>query len=391
NLPLAQYYHVAVDLDQPYNVYGGLQDNNSWRGPSSVWQQGGIRSHRWLQVGTGDGFDVRPDPRDSNRGYSLWQGGNLLRWDVRTGERRDVKPAPPAGGAKLRFNWNAALALDPFEPDTVYLGSQFVHRSTDRGDTWAVISPDLTTNNPEWQKQEESGGLTPDVTGAENFTTIISIAPSPIARGVLWVGTDDGRVQVTRDGGQSWTSVEKNVKGVPANTWVPHITPSRYDAGAAFVVFDNHRRSDFASYVFKITNYGRDWTSLVTSELRGYALAVAQDTVKEDLLFLGTELGLFVTQDGGKNWLPWKHGFPTASAMDLAIQPRAGDLVIGTHGRSAYVLDDISPLRTLTAATLAEPIHLFPVLAAQQYRVKQTGASRFPGEGEYRGENRPYG
>ncbi|MGH9805444.1 MAG: hypothetical protein ACRD4D_09765, partial [Candidatus Acidiferrales bacterium] len=390
NLPLAQYYHIRVDTDTPYNVYGGMQDNGSWRGPSSVWENGGIRNHHWDEVGFGDGFDTSPDPEDSMRGYAMSQEGYLVRWNLRTGERKSVRPSGPAG-VELRFNWNSGFAQDPFEPATIYYGSQFLHKSTDRGETWSLISPDLTSNNPEWQKQKESGGLTPDVTGAENFTTIIAIAPSRVAKEVIWVGADDGRLQVTRDGGQTWASVEKNVKGVPANTWIPHITPSRFDAGAAFVVFDNHRRSDFTPYVFKTSNYGKDWTSLATADLRGYALAIAQDTVKEDLLFLGAELGLFVTQDGGKRWMQWKHGFPTASAMDLVVHPREPDLIVGTHGRAAYVLDDISPLRSLTAATLTEPVHLFPVSAAQQYRVKQTGAARFPGEGEYRGENRPYG
>jgi photosystem II stability/assembly factor-like uncharacterized protein len=390
NLPLAQYYHIRVDTDTPYNVYGGMQDNGSWRGPSSVWENGGIRNHHWDEVGFGDGFDTSPDPEDSMRGYAMSQEGYLVRWNLRTGERKDIRPPAPEG-VELRFNWNAGFAQDPFEPATIYYGSQFLHKSTDRGESWSTISPDLTTNNPDWQKQKESGGLTPDVTGAENFTTIIAIAPSPIAKDVLWVGTDDGRLHVTRDGGKTWASVEKNVKGVPANTWIPHITPSRFDAGTAYVVFDNHRRSDFAPYIFKTTDHGKNWNSLMTAEVRGYALALAEDTVSEDLLFLGTEFGLFVSQDGGKHWFQWKHGFPTASAMDLVVHPRQPDLIVGTHGRAAYVLDDISPLRTLTAATQVEPIHLFPVSPAQQYRVKQTGAARFPGEGEYRGENRPYG
>lgn len=390
NLPLAQYYHIRVDLDKPYHVYGGMQDNGSWRGPASVWENGGIRNQHWEEVGFGDGFDTAPDPTDSMLGYAMSQEGYIIRWNLRTGERKDIRPPAP-DGVELRFNWNAGLALDPFEPATIYYGSQFLHKSTDRGETWTIISPDLTSNNPDWQKFNESGGLTPDVSGAENFTTIIAIAPSPVQRGVIWVGTDDGRLQVTRDGGATWTSVEKNVKGVPANTWIPHLEASRFDAGTAFVVFDDHRRSNFAPYVFKTTNYGKDWTSLVTPELRGYCLALAQDPVKEDLLFLGTEFGLYVSLNGGKQWLPWKHGLPTASVMALLVHPREHDLVIGTHGRAAYVLDDIRPLRALSADVLKEPIHLFEVPEAQQYMVKQTGASRFPGNTEFRGENRPYG
>ncbi|HEX6865345.1 MAG TPA: hypothetical protein VF414_21130, partial [Thermoanaerobaculia bacterium] len=217
NLPLAQFYHIAVDNDLPYNVYGGMQDNSSWRGPSSGLTFGGIRNHEWLLVGFGDGFETLPDPQDSKIGYSMWQGGNLGRFNLNTSELRDIKPPAP-DGTKLRFNWNAGLATDPFTPGTIYYGSQFLHKSTDRGETWTIISPDLTTNDPEKQKQDESGGLTIDVTAAENHTTIIAIAPSPLQQGVIWVGTDDGRLHVTRDGGKTWESVEKNVKGVPANT-----------------------------------------------------------------------------------------------------------------------------------------------------------------------------
>ncbi|MCI0403255.1 MAG: hypothetical protein L0212_06995 [Acidobacteria bacterium] len=390
NLPLAQFYHINVDMDRPYRVMGGMQDNGSWWGPSSVWENGGIRNHHWEEVGFGDGFDVASDPREPLIGYAMSQRGFLIRWNLRTGERKDIRPLAP-DDTFLRFNWNAALALDPFDAGTIYYGSQFVHKSTDRGDSWTLLSQDLTTNNPEWQKQNQSGGLTLDVTGAENFTTIITIAPSAVERGVIWVGTDDGRLHVTRDGGQTWTSVEGNVKGVPANSWIPHIEPSKFSGGTAFVVFDDHRRSNFTPYVNKTTDYGKGWTNLATKDLRGYALVVEQDPVKEDLLFLGTEFGLFVTLDGGKSWFQWKHGFPTASAMDLAIHPREHDLVVGTHGRAAFVLDDIRPLRSLSAATLAEPLHLYEIPEAQQYMVKQTGASRFPGQGEYRGENREYG
>ena len=390
NLPLAQYYHLNVDMEKPYNVYGGMQDNGSWRGPSSVWENGQIRNHHWEEVGFGDGFATLADPSDPLSGYSMSQEGFLRRWDLRTGERKDIRPAGP-DDTPLRFNWNAAIAIDPFDGNAIYYGSQFVHKSTDRGESWTMISGDLTTNNPEWQKQAESGGLTLDVTGAENFTTIMTIAPSAVERGVIWVGTDDGRVHVTRDGGESWSSVERNIRGVPANTWVPHIEPSKFDAATAYIVFDDHRRSNWTTYVQKTTDFGRSWKSLATDDLWGYALAIEQDPVKGDLLFLGTEFGLYVSLDDGANWMKWTHGFPTVSAMALVVHPREHDLVIGTHGRAAYVLDDIRPLRAMTAATLAESIHLFAPPDAQQYMVKQTGASRFPGNGEFRGANRPYG
>lgn len=390
NLPVGQFYHIRVDNAVPYHVYGGMQDNGSWKGPSQVWESGGIRNHHWHEVDFGDGFDTVPDPRDPTRGYAMSQEGYLVRWDLRTGERKDIRPAPPEG-VELRFNWNAALAIDPFDPDTIYFGSQFVHRSTDRGETWEIISPDLTTNNPEWQKQAESGGLTPDVTGAENYTTIVAIAPSPVKRGVIWVGTDDGRLHVTRDGGRSWTSVEKNVPGVPPNTWVPHIEPSRFDAATAFVVFDDHRRANWTPYVYKTTDYGRTWQSLATDDIWGYALVIVQDPVNPDLLFLGTEFGLYVSFNGGRRWIRWKRGVPTVSVMDIAIHPRDHDLILGTHGRSAFILDDIRPLAELSDEVLSEPLHLFTIPDAQQYRVAQPAGSRFPGQTDFRGENRPYG
>jgi hypothetical protein len=389
NLPVGQFYHVRVDMDRPYNVYGGMQDNGSWKGPNTAWEMGGIRNLHWSEVGFGDGFDTAPDPRDSLRGYSMSQEGNLLRWDLRTGERKDIRPAPPEG-KELRFNWNAALALDPFEPDTIYYGSQYVHKSTDRGESWTIISPDLTTDKPEWQSKK-TGGLTPDVSGAENFTTIIALAPSPVARGVLWAGTDDGRLHVTRDGGTTWTSVENNVRGVPDNTWIPHVEPSPHDAGTAFAVFDNHRRSDLTPYVYKTTDYGRTWTNLATKNLRGYALKVVQDLEDPDLLFLGTELGLWMSLDGGKEWMQWTHGVPTVSVMDMVIHPRENDLVLATHGRALFVLDDIRPLRELSEEVQKKPLHLFAIPDGQQYRAAQGAGERFPGNGAFRGENEPYG
>jgi len=394
NMPLAQFYHVAVDMDRPYNIYGGLQDNGSWRGPSSTWDGGGIRNYQWDAVGGGDGFDTRPDPEDSRSGYSMSQGGALMRWNLRTRESVSIKPPEPKPGdgrERLRFNWNAGLAVDPFEPGTIYYGSQYLHKSTDRGDSWTIISPDLTSDNPEWQKQAQSGGLTPDVTAAENHTTIIAIAPATLERGVLWVGTDDGRLHVTRDGGKSWASVEKNVPGVPANTWIPHIMPSKHAASGAFVVFDNHRKSDFAPYVYRTDDWGKTWKSLATKDLKGYALSVEQDPVDKDLLFLGTEFGLWASFDGGERWVKWTHGVPTVSVMDLVIHPRDLDLVIGTHGRAVYVLDDITPLREVSAETLAKPVHLYSSGPALLYRRRQGGGVRGGGAGEFQGENRAYG
>jgi photosystem II stability/assembly factor-like uncharacterized protein len=393
NLPFGQYYHVAVDMDEPYHVYGGLQDNGSWRGPSAVWEPSGIRNAHWQILGGGDGFVMLPDPKDSQAGYSESQGGELQRYDIRTNRRKQLRPAElstdPA--KRLRFNWNTGLAEDPFDAATIYYGSQYLLRSTDRGETWTPISPDLTTNNPDWQHQDQTGGLTLDASGAENYRTIIAIAPSPVERGVIWAGTDDGRVQVTRDAGKTWTSVESNVPGVPAHTWVPQIRASTSSGGTAFVVFDDHRRSNWTPYVYRTDDYGKTWKSLAAPNLWGYALAIDQDPVDHDLLFLGTEFGLYVSLDGGSHWLPWKHGIPTVSAMDLIVHPRDYDLVVATHGRSIFILDDITPLRQISAATLAEPLHVYQGMPARQHRVAWGPGAYEPGAGEFQGENRPYG
>jgi photosystem II stability/assembly factor-like uncharacterized protein len=389
-LPVGQYYHIAVDMDQPYNVYGGLQDNGSWRGPNTTWETEGIRNYDWQEVGFGDGFATYPLPGDSMMGYATSQQLHIIRWNLRTGERKDIRPAGPEG-TELRFNWNAAISTDPADPNTLYCGSQFVHKSTDRGEHWTMISPDLTTNRREWQNQFRSGGLTPDVSGAENYTTILTISPSAAEKGVIWAGTDDGRVHVTRDGGANWTSIEANIKGVPANTWVPEIKASRYAGGTAFIVLDNHRREDLTSYVYRTTDYGKTWTSLVTKDIQGYALSIEQDPVNPDLIFLGTEFGLFFTQDGGKSWMKWKHGIPTTSVMGLIVHPRENDLVVATHGRSLFVIDDIRPLRAVSRDTMSKAVHMFEVADAQQYRRRQHRGPRFTADGEYRGANRAYG
>ncbi len=391
NLPLSQFYHVRVDNDLPYNIYGGLQDNGSWRGPSEVWENAGIRNLHWQEVGFGDGFDTVPDPENSRRGYVMSQGGMLTAWNLDTGEQRLIRPAPHGPDVDLRFNWNAAIAQDPFDPATIYYGSQFVHKSTDRGTTWTVISGDLTSNNADWQTFRESGGLTPDVTAAENYTTIVSIAPSPVEAGTLWVGTDDGRVHVTRDGGKSWSRVDERARGVPAGSWVPMIAPSPHDAGTAFIVFDNHRHSDMGTYVYRAENYGREWKSLATDALSGYALSILQDHVDPDLLFLGTEFGLFISTNGGADWVKFDAGLPTVSVMDMAIQERENDLVLGTHGRSIFILDDYSALRGLDESSFTRRLAILSASKGQQYAASETPSTRFTGSGEFRAENKPYG
>lgn len=390
NLPLAQFYHVAVDDDVPYHVYGGLQDNGSWRGPSNVWENGGIRNLHWQEVCFGDGFATLPDPTDSRQGYAMSQGGALVRYDLRTGSQKGIRPPAPEG-VELRFHWNAAIAQDPFDARTIWYGSQFVHRSSDRGESWSIVSPDLTTNDPEKQQQSESGGLTLDVTAAENHCCILTIATSAVQRGVVWAGTDDGRVHVSQDGGQSWRSVEQRIPGLPRNTWCPHIEASKFDAGTAFAVFDGHRTADWTPYVYVTRDFGQTWVSLATPAIDGYCLVIEQDPVQQDLLWLGTEFGLFVTLDGGKQWQRYKHGVPACSAMAITTHHRDGDLIVATHGRSIFVIDDIAPLRTMTPELLQQTLHVFDVQPAIAWETAQTPSSRFPGNDEFRGETRQRG
>ena len=395
NLPLAQFYHINVDNDLPYNIYGGLQDNGTFRGPSEVWENGGIKNLHWQEIGFGDGFDASPDPEDSTRGYAMSQGGNLFRWDLRTGVFQMIRPNAPkaddGSDIELRFNWNAGFAQDPFDTATIYYGSQFLHKSTDRGRNWSVISGDLTTNNPDWQLYKETGGLTSDVTAAEFYTSITAVAPSALKEGVIWVGSDDGLVHVTRDGGASWTSIANRARGVPRNSWVPHIEPSPHDASVAFVVFDDHRRSNMKPYIYRVEDYGRRWINLTSKDISGYALSVQQDHLDPDLLFLGTEFGLYVSTSGGKGWFKWTAGVPTVSVMDMAIQERENDLVLGTHGRALYVIDDYSALRGLSESDFAARLKILSVTDGQQYAPRQSPSTRFDASGGFRAPNEPYG
>jgi photosystem II stability/assembly factor-like uncharacterized protein len=364
-LPVGQFYHVNVDNEIPYNVMGGMQDNGSWHGPAYTWTNGGIRNYYWNNVGGGDGFDVVPDPDDPSWVYSMSQQGNLGRVNYKTGERWYVKPPVLDTANKFRFNWNSGIGVDPLDPSTVYYGSHVLHRSRDKGASWEVVSPDLTTNNPDQQKQDETGGLTLDITGAETHNTILAIAPSYKEKGVIWIGTDDGNVQLTRDGGKTWTNFR--IPGMPVGAWVPQVRASRYNAGEAFVVVNDYRRGDFKPYVFRTTDYGKTWTRMVDDKkVRGYALTMIQDPVEPNLIFVGTEHGLWISFDNGASFQQWKNGYPSVSTYDLAIQEREADLAIGTFGRALWVLDDIRPLRAIAANKGVMPASRLKAFAAPE-------------------------
>lgn len=389
NLPLSQFYHVSVDDRDPYQVYGGLQDNSTWVGDQEY--PGGITNSRWENLYGGDGFWAFSDPADPDYVYVEYQGGTLSRVNRKTLQARLIQPA--AGyKEKLRYNWNTPLHLSPHEKGTLYIGAQYLFRTRDQGTTWERISPDLTTNDPLKQKQEQSGGITVDNSAAEMHTTIYSISESPKVAGQIWVGTDDGNVQLTRDGGKNWTNVTKNLK-LPKDSWISWVEASRHDAGTAYVAVDRHTVGDMAPYLFRTTDYGKSWTPLMgpkTAGVRGYAHVVREDRVNPNILFVGTEFGLYASLDGGKSWAQFKPGnFPDVAVRDIAIQEREDDLVLATHGRGIWVIDDVSPLRALTADKLAANAVLLPGAPVQQ-RIQGNGGWA-EGDTVYAGENPPGG
>jgi len=390
NLPVSQFYHVSVDMDRPYHVYGGLQDNSDWVGDSQY--PGGITNSRWENIYGGDGFWTFVDPSDPDYIYTESQGGYIGRVNRKTHEAPALQPLPHYKEGKLRYNWNTPIHLSPTQKGTVYIGAQFLFRSRDHGQTWERISPDLTTNDPQKQKQEESGGVTVDNSSAEEHTTIYSISESRFDPNTIWVGTDDGNLQLTRDGGKSWTNVARNMKGLPPFSWVSWVEASHHDAGTAYAAFDRHTFGDMSPWVYRTADFGKTWTRIVAPEqgVRGYAHVVREDLVRKDLLFVGTELGLWISVDGGRSWAEFKGSdFPAVAVRDLQIQPRDGDLVIATHGRGIWIIDDLTPLRALSQQTLAQDAAFLPWRATQQRIAGQGGWSE--GDATFTGQNPPSG
>jgi len=388
NLPVSQFYHVSVDMADPYHVYGGLQDNSSWVGDSSY--PGGITNSRWENMFGGDGFWTWEDPSDPAYIYAEAQGGEVGRVNRYTHESRAVKPYPQYGEKKLRFNWNTPIQMSPNEKGTIYMGAQFLFRSRNHGQSWDRISPDLTTNNPDKQKQEESGGVTVDNSSAEMNNSIYSIAESPRNGQVIWVGTDDGNVQLTRDGGKTWTNVGLAIPGRGQDPWVSWVEAGHFDEATAYVTLDRHMYGDMTPHVYRTADFGKTWTDLPLDGggVRGYAHVIKEDLVNPNLLFIGTEFGLWITTDGGRRWAQYKgSGFPQVAVRDMVVHPRTSDLILATHGRGIWIIDDISPLRALTPEMLSTDAGFLPVPAAPQWMEVNGGWPE--GDGTFTGPSKP--
>ncbi|NQW29127.1 MAG: glycosyl hydrolase [Ignavibacteria bacterium] len=383
SLPISQFYHVTVDMAEPYNVYGGLQDNGSWKCPNTLNR--GIGNSDWLFVGGGDGFHVVSDFKKPELVYWEYQGGNMFRTNIRTEEAKSIRPPDPSAKEKLRFNWNTPIAMGRANPGNLYVGSQFLHKSTDRGDSWKTISSDLTTNDSSKLKQADGGGLTLDNSSAENHCTVITISESPFDEKILFVGTDDGNLQLTTNGGTNWTNVVGNVTGLPKNTWVSCIEPSVHDRKTFFVTFDGHMHGDMATYLYKTTDLGKTFSSIASTDIVGYAHVIRQDPKAKQLLFLGTEFGLYLSLDEGASWLPFKNEVPQVSIRDAVIHPRDNDLVLATHGRGVIVIDNIEILRALASVEIVNNVHIIPTKPAVR-RIGGMGGW-FQGENEYQGNS----
>ena len=359
NLPVGQFYHVSADSQQPYRVFGGLQDNGSWVAPSSA--PGGVLNGDWKSIFGGDGFWVQPDADNPNIAYAEAQGGYMFRVNINEGTYVGIKPQAVTGDEPLRFNWNTPLVRGAKNPRNLYTGAQYLYRSRDKGTNWEKISPDLTTNDKKKQEQEKSGGLSMDVTNAENHCTIFTIAESSLDENLIWVGTDDGNLQYTSDGGKSWNNVSAAyaAAGIPAGAWVSSIEPSVFDKNKVYATFDNHAYGDHKTYVAVSGDMGKTWKKLESDEFTGFAHKIKEDPVNRQLLFLGTEMGLFASVNGGEQWFRMKNNLPWyALVRDIVIEPRSNDLILATHGRGIIIIPDISPMRKITAQVADQAVVL---------------------------------
>jgi photosystem II stability/assembly factor-like uncharacterized protein len=375
NLPLAQYYAIGVDMDTPYNVYGGLQDNGSWRGPSNSLY-GRISRDEWLSVGGGDGFYNQVDPNDNRWLYNESQFGNIQRVDQKTGIRQSIRPQRQKGDPEFRFNWSSPIHISPHNSKIIYFGGNVLFRSMDKGDNWQIISPDLTTNDA--KKIAGRGNI--------QYCTITTISESPVLPGLLWVGTDDGKTWISRDGGANWTDLSDHLKpvGAPEDYWVSRVFASNFREDTAYVSKTGYRRDDFRPFLYKVIEFGKTWTSISGNLPNEPINVIVEDYKNPDLLFVGTEMAVYVSTDGGKRWICMKGNMPTNGVHDLLIHPREHDLVVGTHGRGIFITN-IAPLQELNAKILANNIYLFDIKSTIQWILRR--GSSFQGHRHFTANN----
>jgi len=394
-LALAQFYEIGVDMRKPYFVCGGLQDNGSWCGPSATWFTQGITNEDWYRVGGGDGFYVQIDPTDHNIVYAESQDGNLLRRNLRTNESRSIRPRPKEGEPPYRFQWNSPVVVSAHDAKTIYYGGNFLFQSADRGDSWTKLGGDLTTGVD--RDKLPIMGKTPDREtlsrhdGVQAFPSITTISESPLRPQVMWAGTDDGNVQVTRDGGKSWKNVADKAPGVPQGTYVSRVVASRHEEGAAYVTFDGHRSNDFRVHVFQTSEYGENWKAISKGipDNGGVVNVIREHHRNRNVLFAGAEYGAYFSLDRGANWHRLKNNLPTVPVDDIAIHPRENDLILGTHGRSIWVLDDMTPLEQLNEKVAVSDLHLFDMRPATAWRIYSHKGNT--GHKFFAAENPPYG
>lgn len=395
NLPAGLFYHVSYDMATPYNVCGGMQDNYSWCGPSAVRGRAGIAGYHWQTVQGGDGFVVLQDPDDYRIIYAESQNGNMTRIDRVTGEAVSIRPVPPDGEAPYRWNWDTPMLLSPHDPAVLYSAANKVFRSADRGMSWTVISPDLT-ESPERDEIVTMGVKGSDIRfsrhdGISAWPTIVSLAESPLNAGVLYAGTDDGNLSVTRDGGKSWSNVTEKVPGIPKGIYVSEVVPSRFEAGVVYATFDGHRENDYGTYIYASDDYGHTWRSISANLSDEIARTLTEDTRNRDVLYLGTETGLFVTLDRGRSWQRLKANLPTVRIDEIAIHPRDNAMILATHGRTIWILDHLEPVQELAAArAAAAKADLFtPPAFAWYQRPARDRNYEFWGDQTFLGENPP--
>jgi photosystem II stability/assembly factor-like uncharacterized protein len=431
-MALGQFYAISADMRKPYYVCGGLQDNGSWCGPSAVRSQGGIMNHHWYRIGGGDGFYTANDPRDWAIGYQESQDGATGRYNLRTGETRTIRPSgpiseqqrqqlqqlqqqgggrgggggggggrggfnpegnivpPPPPGTAFRFYWSTPFTLSRHNPDIIYLGGDRLFKSTNRGDTWSA-SADLTNNIGRNDRPimgvDGKGPMASKHDGAASYSNIVTIGESPLAPAVVWVGTNDGNVQVSRDGGATFKNVAGNVQGVPKETHVSRVEPSHFEAGTCYVTFDGHRTDDHKPYVFVTRDYGATWTPISSNLPLGHVNVVREDPKSPNLLYLGTEYAFYISLNGGKEWKRFMTGLPTVRIDDILVHPRDNDLIVGTHGRSIWIIDDITPLQHLSDAVLTADAHLFPPRAATRWMADTQQSNGLGAAKHFRGQN----